>query len=303
MSAFYELDLSSTINQELARLDPDITPRKVFSHLSYARSSLSEPRSPPKQRPLWNKLSEQKDRFIETLGSISRLLPEKTAPKGKSLPFLIRSFSSPFFSKSFQPPRYFSKGADESNRKLHPPPIPYLLEESDEMAISYPSTEIKKFITKHLSRKGKLSQNTRGFVFVELEDGYIEDLLPFVPDKQAEAAPYLGIYSKPDSPHIPVILVSEKIARELGEIREIGEEILFEILGLHSTSPAHWPKIEKVWFLTVQSSRLEEIRERYRLPARIGSHDFAIAIGVVYADKKKKKKPATMRINPAYLAA
>ncbi len=307
MSSFTELHLGSTIDREIARLDPDITSRKAFHHLFYARSTLSELRlnQEPYVPSFWLKFSKKRERFLNSIrNSASRLLPDKIPSKEKTLPFLFRSFTpAPSFSRSFQPPPYFSRGSEESNPKVNPPPILYLLEELEEHFEKYPSGEIIQHIEKFLQKKGKLSESSKGFVYLELPDEFIEELLPFIPDRDAKPAPYLGIYSKPDCPHIPVILVRERLNREIGKVNEIGEEIHFEILALNSTSPCHWPKVEKVWFLRVHSSRLQEIREKYKLSPRIGSHDFLIAIAVVYAEKKKKKKLPPMRINPAFIAA
>lgn len=307
MSSFKDLHLLSTIDREISVLDPDITPRKTFSELVYARSTLSELDTPQKNFPhleFMQKLAKGSQQWMQTLGeSLARLIPEPALPKEKRLPFSFHAFPShPRFAFSFQPPLYFSKGKDESNKKVNPQQIPYLIEENTEPPSKYNASAIKTYIRDFLPLKGKLCQNRKGFVYLEIDDKYLVDLLPFIPNRRAKPAPYLGIYSKPDCAHIPVILASERELHNLGEIAEIEEEVSFEIAGLYSVTP-NWPGVEQVWYLTIKAPRLEEIRENYRLSPHIGGHPFHIAIGIIPADKKKGGKLPTMRINRAFLAA
>lgn len=300
MYVFKETHLVSRIDQKIAQLDPKITSRKTLHQLLYARSSLSQAEKREQSKPnLWAKFLEHRDRFLQTIeNSIYSHFSQKA--ERPFFPVLMQAFTpAPIFSKNFQPALYIFRGVDE--HKI-PAQIQFLIEEPEQEFEHFASSEMKKQIEELLKKKGKLSENSKGFIYVEVQDGFIEELLPFIDNPNAKPAPYLGNYTTPSSPHIPVILVTERQAKEIAEVKEVGEEVPFEILGLHSVSPHNWPKVDRVWFLTVLSSRLEEIRRRYRLPPRIGGHDFIIAIAVLYSEKKKKKQTA-MRINPAFLAA
>ncbi|HSW71985.1 MAG TPA: hypothetical protein VLG44_01065 [Chlamydiales bacterium] len=300
MYVFKEAHLVSRIDQKIAQLDPKITSRKTLHQLLYARSSLSQAEKREQPKPnLWARFLEHRDRFLQTIeNSIYSHFSQKA--ERPFFPVLMHAFTSaPIFLKNFQPALYIFRGVDE--HKI-PAPIPFLIEEPEEEFDHFVASEMKKLIEEQLKKKGKLTENSKGFIYVEVQDEFIRDLLPLINDPNAKPAPYLDNYTSPSSPHIPVILVSERQAKEIANVKEVGEEVAFEILGLHSVSPHNWPKVDKVWFLTVLSSRLEEIRRRYRLPPRIGGHDFIIAIAVLYSGKKKKK-PAKMRINPAFIAA
>ena len=70
------------------------------------------------------------------------------------------------------------------------------------------------------------------------------------------------------------------------EIKEIGKDIEFSVLGVYSTNPAGWDDMSRVWFMTVDCPELKKIRRKYNLPEtyKNKNHDFRITFAV----KKKK---------------
>jgi len=164
--------------------------------------------------------------------------------------------------------------------------------------------QLLKYASKSLSLKGTLKQNGNGFVYVDVSNHYISSLFPLIKEKQIQKPPFFQ-KEDPIGAHIGVILAKEAKEKNLFEFfEEKGKEISFEITGFYSVQPQTWNGVDKVWFLTVASKELELIREKYRLPTKMGSHDFTIVLAIRSTPMRMRgKRPLNegfLRINVGY---
>lgn len=120
-------------------------------------------------------------------------------------------------------------------------------------------------------------KNSDGFIYVDLDDGYIHKLTPFIQQQGFEEPPYFG---SPDlvGAHISVVYPDELTKYGIKEISELGEKIHFSLTGCNVVHPPNWEEIEEVYFIAVDAPELDEIRQKYGLPKR--RYEFHITIGV-----------------------
>lgn len=78
--------------------------------------------------------------------------------------------------------------------------------------------------------------------------------------------------------HISVIRSEEG---EGLDIEELGEEFSFHIKGFERVEPDGWEEVKEVFFLTVESKELEDLRKKYDLSPKIKDHEFHITVGVI----------------------
>ena len=162
-------------------------------------------------------------------------------------------------------------------------------------AVVYNSASICAYARCALPKKGTLRQDKEGFVYLELPDAFIEDLVPLISDEKCEHIP--------TSAHIPVLMPQEWAQRKgWGEIGELGKEFAFEITRLCSLKPKRYPGLERVYFFSVNSAELEKFRERFLLPSRILGHEFHIAIACKKSTTPVPQKE-TFRLNVSCFAA
>lgn len=202
-----------------------------------------------------------------------------------------------------RPPRYFSRGNIDLDPRKNPSPIPYLLLDSLETAKARPVPG-NSFLLRSLCKgKGVLKLNKQGFVYLDVDNHFINAMLPFLKLQGLIRPPYFNLFGTPEGAHIPVIPARESALHYLTEFREIGQEFTFEIEGLYSLEPTLWPEVEQVWYFKVRSPNLEALRRRYFLTEKPGGHNFHIAVAIKPRPTQAKMTPPlpTMRINIAYL--
>ncbi|HSW87395.1 MAG TPA: hypothetical protein VLG49_07865 [Rhabdochlamydiaceae bacterium] len=129
------------------------------------------------------------------------------------------------------------------------------------------------YIQSELPQCGIL-KNREGFVYVDLDDAYIHQLVTFIQDEGFEEPSYFGNENLVGA-HISVIYPNEM---NKDKIEEYGEMIHFEIKGCEVVHPPNWQGIDEVYIIVVESPELDRIRMKYGLP--IKKYDFHITIGV-----------------------
>jgi hypothetical protein len=211
--------------------------------------------------------------------------PSKTAPKGS------------------RPPRYFSKGPVELDKRKNPEPIPYLLTETFEIAQARPVPGNSLLIRSLCRGKGTLRQSPQGLVYLDVDDRFAKSLMPYLKAQGLALPPYFQFLGTPDGAHIPIVPSREMSFHYLSKPKCAGEEFSFEIEGLYSVEPTGWPEVEEVWFFKVRSLPLEDLRQSLFLPAKPNGHSFHIAVAIKKRTLKTASPLPTMRINTAYLAA
>ncbi|MBA3816360.1 MAG: hypothetical protein H0X29_07545 [Parachlamydiaceae bacterium] len=136
--------------------------------------------------------------------------------------------------------------------------------------------DILQWAKLHLSQVGTLKEEEGGFVYLKVDDEYIEQLGPMLSDPRYEKPPY---FRRSDSPgaHISIFYVNER--RQTGTIHEIGQRYNFKIIGLAAVPQ----KTHEYIVLEVESRELEQLRKKYGLSPLLMGHQFHITIA--------KKKP------------
>ena len=135
---------------------------------------------------------------------------------------------------------------------------------------------ILNYIQQNLSNCGVLKESD-GFVYVDVDDRYIHNLVTFIQKDGFEEPPYFGELGLVGA-HITVIYPDEIKKYGVDRIQECGEIIYFipkECLVVH---PPKWLAIDEVYLLVVEAPELDRIREKYGLPKR--EYDFHVTIGV-----------------------
>lgn len=127
----------------------------------------------------------------------------------------------------------------------------------------------------NLLQTGVLKEEKKGFVYLKVDDNYINKLIQFVIDPRYIKPPY---FRRPDSPgaHISVIYRDER--RRTGPIKEIGRTYSFQLTKLAKVPL----KTGKYLVLQVYAPELEQLRKKYGLSPLLKGHDFHITI----AEKK-----------------
>ncbi len=137
--------------------------------------------------------------------------------------------------------------------------------------------EIIDYANENLPLSGKLTTDARGFTYLAIENEYIYELLPFLETFGATNPPYFNaIYDA--GAHISVILASENHSPI--DLEKIEDDIPFTITGCYFVEPENWVEMEIIWFLTVDSPRLSEIRTSLGLSPKIEGHEFHITFAV-----------------------
>ena len=291
------------IDRDLLNLDPASSRRSQLRHLAWGRSSLTSNDQILTKKYRKNlKLGYLLANFREKLLS----LKEETQKK----PFIQQGrpqLPPPILPPkgTFRPPRYFSRGAVENNRKKNPTPILYLLTETNEISKARPVPGNSLLLRSLCKGKGALRRTDKGFVYLDVDDRFILSLIPYLKTFGLVKPPYFNLFMPPEGAHIPIIPAREAAFHYLEKVDGIDQEFSFEIEGLYSVEPTLWPEVEQVWFFKVYSEELEAFRRRNFLLSKPAGHSFHIAVAIkprLAAIKREQRFPI-MRINTAYLAA
>jgi hypothetical protein len=130
---------------------------------------------------------------------------------------------------------------------------------------------IIQHITEKLPCHGIL-KNANGFVYVDIDDGYIHELIKFIDQQGYEEPPYFG--NGLVGAHITVMDQSEGVQ----EIQECGQVIEFIPLHCEIVQPLKLKGVAEAYLIVVESQELNSLREQYHLLAR--KHPYHITIGV-----------------------
>ncbi|GAB4189133.1 MAG: hypothetical protein Tsb0015_09660 [Simkaniaceae bacterium] len=128
----------------------------------------------------------------------------------------------------------------------------------------------------YLPEYGTLQQDKYGFVYVDIDDDYIDDLWPYIETEGFKVPPYFRGRDFHGA-HISVVYEPEAKIYNLGAIAEIGKTVYFKIKDCQIVSLPNdnW---DSVCLLIVEAPYLSKIRKKYGLPAM--KHDFHITIGI-----------------------
>ncbi|MCE5318417.1 MAG: hypothetical protein LLG04_13790 [Parachlamydia sp.] len=130
----------------------------------------------------------------------------------------------------------------------------------------------------HLPQTGILKEQPGGFVYLKVDDGYINQLSAKLSEVGYLKPPYFRSSASPGA-HISIFYKDER--HQTGRIAEIGKTFSFKITHLAFVPPTN----RRYLVLQVDSPELMRLREKYGLSPKLKGHDFHITI----AEKKSKK--------------
>src|SRR5262245_12403845 len=133
-------------------------------------------------------------------------------------------------------------------------------------------------LAKHFKPIGVLKQKDNGYLYVEVSNDFIGQLLPLIQAQGRLVPPRHYTSKKGIGAHISVMYENERIDREIWNIAEIGQEFTFEVKELRTVKLTRDGKMRKLWLLAVEAPALERLRERYGLSPRLKGHDFHITL-------------------------
>jgi hypothetical protein len=128
---------------------------------------------------------------------------------------------------------------------------------------------------------GTLKSN-KGYIYLKVDDGLFEPFLNMLNNEKAihpDEDPN-KTEDKKIGAHISVVRKNEN--NDL-DIKEIGQEFSFSLTGAKHVKPDGWDEVKKVYFLTVDSPELEDLRKKYKLSPKINDHDFHITFSIIPA--------------------
>lgn len=124
--------------------------------------------------------------------------------------------------------------------------------------------KVLEWTKRNLPQKGILKEDPNGFVYLKVDDRYVNELF-------LKLAP--RGYEKPEKAHISVIYRDDE--KKIGKIDEIGKEYSFTINEFGIVDA----KTKKFLALSVNAPGLEELREKYGLtPFLFNNHCYHISI-------------------------
>lgn len=138
------------------------------------------------------------------------------------------------------------------------------------------SEAILNYTQNNLPNCGTLKAEN-GFVYVDVDDKYVHDLIQFIEKSGFQKPPYFG-ESDLVGAHITVIYPDEMKKYNLDQISESGTTIHFDPIECKLLTPPNWKEIDQVYCILINSPQLDVIREKYGLPTR--EYKFHITIGV-----------------------
>ena len=135
--------------------------------------------------------------------------------------------------------------------------------------------EVINDLRQNFSLSGILKAD-EGFVYVDIEDGFIYRFIDQSSKEGFDLPPYFGPGLV--GAHITVIYPDELQQYGLKDFEGLGERIPFELKECQIVFPKSWEGVEQVFLVTVEAPILDEFREKYGLPKR--KYDYHITLGV-----------------------
>jgi hypothetical protein len=199
--------------------------------------------------------------------------------KNPSIPLHEKPYSiqhkTPLFT--YQPPIAFGRFSS-----MHPPSLPpYLIRErkKERLERGKEYRAILHYAKEKLPSVGTLKQTEDGLIYLDLDDAFIHSLFPLIEEECIEKPPFF-FGRETLGAHIGAILPTESNNMLKTFFQELGQAFTFTIKGYYATTPESWKGVEKVWFLSLSCPELELLREKYRLPSKIGGNDFTIPLAI-----------------------
>ena len=129
--------------------------------------------------------------------------------------------------------------------------------------------DLLKYVREYMPRTGVLKTTSNGFVYVDIDDNYIKQVL-----KQLRDTNYtLNKGASNIGAHISVMYEDENKNKKF---KEYGKKIKFEPLGFYSVVMDD----QEYLMLAIDAPELAKIRTKYGLSSKLNNHAFHITLGV-----------------------
>jgi len=138
--------------------------------------------------------------------------------------------------------------------------------------------QVLRFANSKLPHEGTLKQTSSGFLYVELPKEYVFELIPLMSKGSACPPPYFE--KDKIGAHISVAYSKEIKNVKPAKIPYLGEKVSFSIGNLKKVELQNSNLGSEVYFLTIESPQITEIRKSLGLSPTIKGNALHITIAV-----------------------
>ncbi|MEN9654930.1 MAG: hypothetical protein RL235_1042, partial [Chlamydiota bacterium] len=125
----------------------------------------------------------------------------------------------------------------------------HLMLETDEKAVPRPLPANMHRLQSIVRGKGRLRQNRKGAVFLDVDNEFVRHFLPYFERFGLMKPPYFNVLGTPEGAHIPIVSAKEAALSSIGIVNE--QEIPFWVTGLYSIVPDAWPEVTEAWYFMI----------------------------------------------------
>lgn len=137
------------------------------------------------------------------------------------------------------------------------------------------SSPIISYIGSTLPLAGILKQDARGFIYLDVANEYITSIMPFFNDPAVDLPPFFhGEFQ--DGAHIAIATPEEE--KKLFSPLPIGEALSFSVTGCFRATITYDIDNKYIWYLTVSSDELSDLRKSIGLSSLPNGESFYITL-------------------------
>ena len=137
------------------------------------------------------------------------------------------------------------------------------------------SSSILSYISSILPLAGTLKQTNKGFLYLDIANEYITSIIPFFDDPSIDLPPYYsGEFC--DGAHIAIATPDEE--KKLFTPIPVGDAFSFSVTGCYRANLLFDVKNKYVWYLTIASEELQELRTSVGLSPLPNGESFYITL-------------------------
>lgn len=156
------------------------------------------------------------------------------------------------------------------------PNSPIVPSRKKEIIESKLSTSIVSYVYGSLPIAGVLKKNEQDFLYLDVDNGYISSLLPFFNDQSIDTPPFFqGSFS--EGAHLSICAPYEQKTKFSS--LPLGDAFCFDITGCFKAALLYDSENKYVWYLTVESKELQNLRTSLGLSPLPNGESFYITLG------------------------
>ncbi len=141
-----------------------------------------------------------------------------------------------------------------------------------------------------IQNRGILKQKDNGYLYLEVSNDFIEQLLPMI---NAPIQPTPD-YSNPMGigAHISVVYDEEWLGDPIFDINELGQEFTFTVKDLGTVISLKNNIIKKWWIINVDAPQLQQLRMNYGLSSKPKGYEYHVSIGIEILEESDEDQDA-----------